>query len=94
MSSNQDFFGGSVVEAIYCNCYPIVPNRLAYPEHIPKAQRIHHIYNSKGEFYQILKSAISNLEHIRESKYSNFVARYDWSILAPQYDSIFQEMMK
>ena len=39
VTSNQDFFGGSVVEAIYCNNYPILPNRLAYPEHIPKSDQ-------------------------------------------------------
>ncbi|PSR04223.1 MAG: DUF3524 domain-containing protein [Bacteroidetes bacterium SW_11_45_7] len=38
VTSNQDFFGGSVVEAIYCGCYPLLPNRLAYPEHVPSGE--------------------------------------------------------
>ena len=35
VTSIQDFFGGSVVEAIYTNCYSLLPDRLAYPEHLP-----------------------------------------------------------
>ena len=34
VTSNHDFFGASVVQAIYCNTYPILPDRLAYPEHL------------------------------------------------------------
>ena len=28
----QDFFGASIMEAVYCECIPILPNRLTYPE--------------------------------------------------------------
>jgi glycosyltransferase involved in cell wall biosynthesis len=34
VTSIHDFFGVSVVQAIYCNTYPLLPNRLAYPEHL------------------------------------------------------------
>ena len=33
----HDFFGAAVVEAIYCDCLPILPNRLAYPQFVPGA---------------------------------------------------------
>ena len=45
VTSQQDFFGGSVVEAIYCNCHPILPNRLAYTDHIPSALHDIHLYH-------------------------------------------------
>ncbi len=32
--SHQDFFGLSVVEAMYCGIVPILPDRLAFPEHL------------------------------------------------------------
>ena len=36
VTSFHDFFGASVVEAIYCNCFPLLPKRMAYPEHLPE----------------------------------------------------------
>ena len=45
VNSNHDFFGASVVQAIYCNCTPLLPNRLAYPEHIPEEQRDWFLYD-------------------------------------------------
>ena len=29
---NQEFFGASVMEAVYCHCYPLLPRRLTYHE--------------------------------------------------------------
>ena len=32
VTSNQDFFGISIIEASYCETYPLLPERLSYPE--------------------------------------------------------------
>lgn len=91
VTSHQDFFGGSVVEAIYCNCFPILPNRLAYPQHIPEKEKGAIFYEQDAYFYSLLKKTIIN--HTPDqlpNTLSNFVARYDWSILAPEYDLRFE----
>ncbi|GJM31621.1 MAG: glycosyl transferase family 1 [Saprospiraceae bacterium] len=91
VTSRQDFFGGSIVEAIYCQCYPLLPHRLAYPEHIPKALHQQHLYQETEELYQRLKALILNINQTREAtNCQNFVSQYDWSILAPQYDAQFR----
>lgn len=90
VTSQQDFFGGSIVEAIYCGCYPILPDRLAYPAHVPPALRAKHLYQKPEELREKLRTAIGAIQEIREDKsYPNFVGHYDWSILAPQYDDFF-----
>ena len=93
VTSNQDFFGGSVVEAIYCQCFPILPKRLAYPEHIPDQFHDNHFYNDDDEFYEILKKTVLTFEVSKfDDSLKNFVARYDWSNLAPVYDDSFENL--
>jgi hypothetical protein len=85
--SRQDFFGGSAVEAIYCNCYPLLPNRLAFPEHIPAGQKADHLYEREEELPNRLRALLFQIDEIRKnSHYRDFVAHYDWRILAPVYD--------
>lgn len=82
VTSNQDFFGGSVVEAIYCNCFPILPNRLAYPEHLPNHADL--FYCDFDELCQKLEQAILNFKGLENL--NHFVQRYDWKEIINQYD--------
>lgn len=80
VTSIQDFFGGSIVEAMYCGCYPLLPNRLAYPEHVSNL----HLYNP-GEFKNKLREILTqNLSF--DGSYLN---RYDWNRLIGEYDKEF-----
>ena len=85
VTSNQDFFGGSVVEAMYCDCHPILPNRLAYPEHIPKKIHRDFLYE-EGELDIRLETAIQNVMSIRQVDYQSMVKLYDWQELIGKYD--------
>ncbi len=86
VSNNQDFFGQSVIEAMYCNCFPILPKRLAYPEHIPPAHHTNYFYEEQEDFYLKIKSAIQHIEETRKERTQSFVKHYDWRTLAPIYD--------
>ncbi len=89
VSNHQDFFGQSIVEAMYCHCFPILPNRLAYPEHIPANLHPSFFYKNEAGFYQLLKKAILNIDEIRQETTQSFVKHYDWRTLAPIYDNSF-----
>jgi len=92
VTSNHDFFGASVVEAVYCNCYPLLPRRLAYPEHFPKCEDDRYFYCDFNDLCLKLKSLIERVRELRSGKIVSLVADYDWSVMAPQYDKKMVEL--
>lgn len=86
VTSNQDFFGGSVVEAMYCHCWPILPKRLAYREHIPQAFHVDYFYEKEGDFYLKLKTLLLDFSTKKQRKVQPFVNKYDWQKLIKIYD--------
>jgi hypothetical protein len=81
-----------VVQAIYCNCFPLLPDRLAYPEHIPAERREQHIYRDPARMVAMLRERILNIEETRSTETRSFVERYDWSEMAPRYDAFFSTL--
>lgn len=94
VTSNQDFFGASAVAAIYCGCYPILPNRLAFPEIFPIELYPENFYHRFKELVEKLEWAIKNIEIIRGKNYSDKVEKYSWRCMAPQYDSRLENMLR
>ena len=86
VTSNHDFFGASVIEAVYCNCYPLLPRRLAYPEHFPKVTDDKFFYRNYNELYEKLKYLLDHIDETRSTQPGSLVTNYDWSVMAPQYD--------
>jgi len=92
VTSHHDFFGGSVVQAMHCNCHPLLPRRLAYPEHIPREHHCQFIYDDQAELVAKLEGLIRNIRATRSEMPRQFVARYDWQRLAPLYDDLFASL--
>ncbi len=92
VTSIQDFFGISVVEAMYCQVYPLLPNRLAYPEHLPREAASLHLYDTEEELYQRLVRLLQQPEQVRSVSCSEWVAHYDWSRQAIRYDRAFETL--
>lgn len=90
VTSRQEFFGASVVQAMYCGCSPLLPDRLAYPEHVPEESRSKAIYGEDESFVERLKGALEAKES--GEVLDDFVSRYDWERLAPVYDRFFEEL--
>ncbi len=86
VTSLQDFFGGSVVEAIAAGCMPFLPDRLAYPEHIPAHLKFHCLYNDQEQLVDKLSnhSWQLSISHIKDLQ--NHVAQYDWANIIGKYD--------
>jgi glycosyltransferase involved in cell wall biosynthesis len=92
VTSNQDFFGVSVMQALYCHCYPLLPRRLAYPELIPPKFHADHFYSDFNDLVERLETALRDVETIRQQSLRTVAARYDWTNIAPEYDAKFQKV--
>ena len=92
VTSNQDFFGGSVVEAMYCNVKPLLPKRLSYPEHIPAF--LHHVFfYEEEELTDKLQRWIKDVSVLRKQQTRSFVEKYDWSVLSGHYDEVLADLV-
>ena len=94
VTSNQEFFGASVMEAIHCGVWPILPKRLSYPELIPKKYQSKHLYNDDNDLLMKINWALNNLQTLRDSNLSEIASKYDWKNIAPKYDEKFQLLCK
>ncbi len=92
VTSNQDFFGASVVEALYCNCFPLLPKRLAYPYIIPPEHHGRCFYEDFDDLLVRLTKAITNIEQTRQFSLRPVVAQYDWQRQSQLYDKLFLDM--
>ncbi len=93
VTSIQDFFGASIVEAIYCGCFPLLPRRLAYPELIATGLHKDFFYDDFADLLQRLRACI--LGHSPLDPHGNLrksVERFDWKNLAPVYDEQFEQV--
>ncbi len=88
----HEFFGVAVVEAIYCGCFPVLPHRLAYPEIIPTAHHDYCLYEDFDGLVESLQWALTHPELARKRAQSlrPAVARFDWNLMAPQYDAALE----
>ena len=92
VTSNQEFFGISVMEAIYCGNWPILPNRLTYPELLPEVNHKENIYQDEKDLYKKIINAIVNIENIRRTRLSSIASKFSWDIMVPVYDDFFSNV--
>jgi glycosyltransferase involved in cell wall biosynthesis len=93
VTSNQDFFGMSVVEAVYCGCFPLLPKRLSYPEIVPPSACPYNYYDDFSDLVQKLTRAVENVKYLRETSLRPFVERFSWRQMAPLYDDVFSQVI-
>ncbi len=93
VTSNQDFFGASIVEALYCNCYPLLPKRLAYPYIIPNEYHSQCFYNNFDDLVDRLSQAIINIKQTRRFSLRSVATQYDWQTQSQVYDNFFLDFV-
>jgi glycosyltransferase involved in cell wall biosynthesis len=92
VTSNQEFFGASVMEAMYCDTWPILPNRLTYPELLPPDQHKDHLYSDDQDLFNKIIWAIENHEKIKATHFHPIAQPFDWASMAPMYDNAMEQV--
>ena len=88
----QEFFGVSICEAIYCDCIPILPNRLNYPFLITDELKAGCLYN-QGKLTALLRHHLDGGIQVDAAALKAKIARFDWTVIAPQYDKELQGLV-
>lgn len=89
-TAKHDFFGVSVVQAIYCECYPLLPHRLAYPSHIPNPLHDQHLYADDAMLMAQLKQVLRQDKILPSPMLKKHIKQYDWSHLVHEYDELWE----
>jgi glycosyltransferase involved in cell wall biosynthesis len=93
-TANQENFGISVVEAIRYGCIPLLPDRLSYPEIIPKAFHDDFLYKDQTELIEKLCFLILNFSQfeVKRQNLSEAMCRFAWEELIDQYDAVLEKL--
>ena len=92
VTSNQDFFGISVLEAIAAGAEPLLPYKLAYPEHFPDPKFDYIFYKKETEYYPLLKKLILN--KTKETLPCQYIrSKYPWNKVIKLYDQFFEQIL-
>ncbi|MCP3993063.1 MAG: DUF3524 domain-containing protein [Actinomycetia bacterium] len=85
--AHQENFGIGVVEAVAAGCVPLLPNRLSYPEIIPRRWHSSVLYEP-GQFGTALVECLAELDQRRRATagLAAEMARFDWAVMADCYD--------
>ena len=84
----QENFGISVVEAVRMGCFPLLPNRLSYPEIMPDRFHGQVIYSDRGDLVKKLKHVLLNPGAYGDSRdaLSGEMGKFSWENAAHLYD--------
>ncbi|MBN1139963.1 MAG: DUF3524 domain-containing protein [Anaerolineae bacterium] len=86
----HEFFGAAVVEACYCDTFPVLPHRLTYPELLPPAHHDACLYDDLDGLLSLLRRALTNLDDTRRFSLHHTMSCYDWNHMASHYDDLFE----
>ncbi len=90
----QENFGISIMEAIRHGCFPLLPDRLSYPEIIPGKLQDKILFRSVSDLEQKLENILKDPDHwfsLRQNL-SGYAARFSWEALIQDYDTRLEEM--
>lgn len=93
VTSNQDFFGISVAEAMYCGVVPVLPKRLAF-EDLYYTESTDRYFYENDCFCEKLTDIVKNIDSYKTDVFKDMVSLYDWSVIIDEYEKNFTNIVK
>jgi glycosyltransferase involved in cell wall biosynthesis len=91
VTSNQDFFGASIVEAIHCGAFPLLPRRLTYPELIPESMHDACLYGDEDDLVvRLARALVTPSPRALTQRLRSAMNRFDWMSRSSVYDDHFR----
>ena len=88
----QENFGLSIVEAIQCGCFPLLPNRLSYPELIPEEFHSSVLYQTDDQLFSRLATTLEKKLFAQKAICQKFMV-HRWENRINDYDDLFDTLM-
>lgn len=90
----QENFGISVMEAVAHGCFPLLPDRLSYPELVPEAWHSSVIYGSDRKLEARLETVLKDPGGVLPARraLAKHAAGFSWETLIQEYDGVVENI--
>ncbi len=85
----HEFFGISILEAVQAGSFPLLPNRLSYPELIPASLHPACLYDDEDELFLMAAARLKMPRAAPPSLQRAVRERFSWPVVAADYDGYF-----
>jgi glycosyltransferase involved in cell wall biosynthesis len=89
----HEFFGISIMEAIAAGAFPLLPNRLSYPELVPADLHPACLYEDEADLLTKARLRLQAPRPAPPSLQDHVIASFDWQHVASQYDACIEEVL-
>lgn len=93
-AAHHEFFGVAITEAVYAGAFPVLPNRVAYPDRIPEAHHPVCLFDTDTELLERLRWAVRHRGPAAAvaAALKPTMSAFDWSVVAPRYDAVLRAL--
>lgn len=93
VTSNQDFFGISIMESSWCGVIPLLPKRLTYPELFPPEKFKELFYRDGFHLRELIAHHLTHEDAKLRRRLKENARCYDWNEKIIEYERLFEKII-